>query len=191
MEKRLLLFIFLTAVLILTACNNDQENYMGQGDPSAPEESEEPAESEESEDPAGTEESDPEEDAENNDDSSDTEESTLTLQVLQHDTLGEYLADSDGMALYYFADDEKETSNCLDACLFNWPALIASDITVPEGYEESDFGTITRSDNGEEHVTYKGYPLYYFRNDMAEGDVNGHGMNDAWFIVNDTTHFPE
>lgn len=163
MEKRLFLFTILFTLFLMAACGNDQENYMG-GDSTPPEETEETA---------------------------GTEESEQALREMENDAVGEYLADADGKALYYFTNDEPETSNCTDDCLANWPAFTASDWEVPEGYEESDFGTITREDNGEEQVTYKGYPLYYFVNDMVEGDVNGQGFNGAWYIVNDSTEFPE
>ncbi|WP_422123288.1 hypothetical protein DHX103_00295 [Planococcus sp. X10-3] len=181
MEKRLFLFTILSALFLLAACGNDQENYMG-GDPSPPEETEEPA---------GTEENSTDDDNGETDDSDDNEDSEQALRVMENDSVGEYLADSEGMTLYYFTNDEPETSNCTDDCLVNWPAFTASEIDEPEGYEDDDFDTITREDNGEEQVTYKGYPLYYFVNDMIEGDVNGQGLNDAWYIVNDTTEFPE
>ncbi|TAA72731.1 COG4315 family predicted lipoprotein [Planococcus salinarum] len=163
MEKRLFLFTILFTFIFMAACGNDQTNYMG-GDPTPPEETEEPA---------------------------GTEESEQVLRVMENDATGEYLADSDGMALYYFTNDEPETSNCADDCLANWPAFTVSDLEVPEGYEESDFDTITRDDTGEEQVTYKGYPLYYFINDTVEGDVNGQGFSGAWYIVNDSTEFAE
>ena len=185
MEKRWFLFIILSALVLMAACGNDQENYMGGGDPNQPDETEQPADMEESDGDDANGEND------DSDDNGDSEDSEQALRIMEDDSVGEYLADSDGMALYYFANDEPETSNCTDDCLVNWPAFIAPDIEAPEGYEDSDFGTITREDNGEEQVTYKGYPLYYFISDMAEGDVNGQGLNDAWYVVNDTTEFPE
>lgn len=170
MEKLFKPFILFSAFFLLTACGNDQENYMGES-PATPEEMEETGDAEDS-----------------GNDSSDSE---ATLRVMENDSLGEYLADSEGMTLYFFTNDVPETSNCTDDCLVNWPAFSASDIEAPEGYEEDDFDTITREDNGEEQVTFKGYPLYYFISDSAEGDVNGQGLNDAWYIVNNSTEFPE
>ena len=212
MEKRLFLFIILFMLFLMTACGNDQENYMGGGDPNQPEETEEPAgtddnstddsngQNDDKDDSSGsddngengeTDDSNNSDDNGENDASDDNGDSEQALQVMEHDSHGQYLADSEGMTLYYFTNDEPDTSNCTDDCLVNWPAFAASDIDEPEGYEDDDFGTITREDNGEEQVTYKGYPLYYFVNDMAEGDVNGQGVNNEWYIVNDTTEFPE
>lgn len=187
MEKRLFLFIILFALFLMTACGDDQENDMG-GDSTPPEETEEPAGTDDNNDDDDSNGSD---DSNNNGENDDNGDSEQALRVMENDSLGEYLADSEGMTLYYFTNDEPETSNCTDDCLVNWPAFTASDIDEPEGYEDDDFGTITREDNGEEQVTYKGYPLYYFVNDMVEGDVNGQGLNGAWYIVNDTTEFPE
>lgn len=111
------------------------------------------------------------------------------LQVLSNDKVGDYLADDKGMTLYYFTKDVEGKSNCTEDCLSNWPPVKAGDYEVPEGYAKSDFGSITREDNGEEQLTYKGYPLYYFANDGAQGDVNGEGVKDVWYIVNNKTEF--
>ncbi|MFD1030570.1 COG4315 family predicted lipoprotein [Metaplanococcus flavidus] len=166
MEKRLLLFIVIFMVAVLTACGNGEGDTTG-GYSGPDDKPDEPIVSEEG------------------------EQSAQTLQLMENEDTGPYLADSDGMTLYYFTNDEMDTSNCTGDCLVNWPAFTASEVEVPEGYAESDFSTITREDNGEMQVTYKGYPLYYFINDMAEGDVTGQGVNDAWYVVNDETEFPE
>jgi predicted lipoprotein with Yx(FWY)xxD motif len=36
-------------------------------------------------------------------------------------TLGRFLADEKGMTLYLFTKDDKNTSNCYDACATSWP----------------------------------------------------------------------
>lgn len=112
-----------------------------------------------------------------------------TLQVLSNDNTGEYLADDEGKTLYYFKKDAEGKSNCTDDCLANWPLVKASDYGVPDGYDKADFDSITREDNGEEQLTYKGYPLYYFVKDEAQGDVNGEGAKEVWYIVNNKTKF--
>jgi predicted lipoprotein with Yx(FWY)xxD motif len=119
----------------------------------------------------------------------DNESNKVSLQLLENATAGKYLADSKGMALYYFTKDQKGISNCSGDCLVNWPAFPAQDFEVPEGFNKSDFGTIKREDNGTEQVTYKGYPLYYWIKDKAKGDVTGQGVGDVWFIVNNETTF--
>jgi predicted lipoprotein with Yx(FWY)xxD motif len=130
------------------------------------------------------------ENTESNKDGVTSSESTeAALQVLSNDNTGEYLADDKGMTFYYFKNDVEGKSNCTDDCIANWPLVKASEYEVPEGYDKADFGSITREDNGEEQLTYKGYPLYYFVKDEAQGDVNGEGVKDVWYVVNNKTEF--
>ncbi|KIV56789.1 hypothetical protein AM501_23500 [Aneurinibacillus migulanus] len=56
---------------------------------------------------------------------------------------------------------------------------------------KEDFATITRKDTGQKQVTYKGYPLYYFANDETKGDVNGQGVKNAWYTVNQKNEFKQ
>lgn len=118
-------------------------------------------------------------------------ETNVTLQVLEDAEIGSYLADADGMTLYYFKKDEPNTSNATGDILANWPAFVATEITVPTGFDQADFDVIMREDTGEQQVTYKTYPLYYFVNDEKMGDVTGEGVNDAWYTVNTETMFNE
>ncbi|WP_018706782.1 hypothetical protein [Bacillus fordii] len=57
--------------------------------------------------------------AKSTEESGDMGGETASLQILEDDKVGEYLADSKGMALYYFKKDEPETSNCSGECLDN------------------------------------------------------------------------
>ncbi|MEH7308132.1 hypothetical protein V7137_24030, partial [Neobacillus drentensis] len=52
------------------------------------------------------------------------------LQLLENEKVGKYLADSKGMALYYFTKDQSGKSNCSGECLDNWPAFSAQDFEV-------------------------------------------------------------
>ncbi len=97
-------------------------------------------------------------------------------------TFGNMLTDSDGMSLYFFSPDAKGDSNCTDGCLNTWPVFYESDLTLDEGLDADDFGSITRSD-GDMQTTYKGWPLYSYASDSAEGDVNGDGVNAVWFVA--------
>lgn len=118
-----------------------------------------------------------------------SQQDTVSLQLLNDESVGQYLADSKGMTLYYFTADKPGVSSCSGDCLVNWPAFVEQDFEVPEGFNKDDFGTITREDTGEVQVTYKEYPLYYFIKDKAKGDVTGQGINNVWFIVNTDTSF--
>lgn len=43
--------------------------------------------------------------------------------------------------------------------------------------------TITLAD-GTQQVTVNGFPAYYWQGDSAEGDTNGHGVNNVWWVFN-------
>ncbi len=121
----------------------------------------------------------------NNDGSSNQNNSasSLGLQVLQNASVGKYLADTKGITLYYFKKDKPGVSNCKDDCLVTWPAFAPNNLQIPQGMNQKDFGTITRPDTGQKQVTFQGYPLYYFINDKAQGDTNGQGINNVWFVI--------
>jgi len=89
-------------------------------------------------------------------------------------TLGQYLADPSGRALYTYAADSSGVSNCTGSCLATWPAYQAKGSTtnLPSG-----IGTITRTDNGQLQYTYMGKPLYYFASD-SNGQVTGNNVEN-------------
>ena len=97
--------------------------------------------------------------------------------MTNHPEHGVILADSEGMVLYLFAQDEEGESVCYDDCADTWPPP-----TVPEGLP-GEFDT-TERDDGSMQVTSEGMPLYYFANDEEPGDTSGQGVGDAWFVVN-------
>ncbi len=104
------------------------------------------------------------------------------VRLLNDGTFGSVLADADGMSLYFFSLDAKGDSNCTDGCLDTWPVFYESDLTLDEGLDADDFGSLTRGD-GDIQTTYKGWPLYYYASDNAEGEINGDGLNALWFVA--------
>lgn len=106
------------------------------------------------------------------------------LKVMKKEETGQYLADSAGMTLYYYVNDQKGVSACTHHCLDEWPPFYLGSSKVPEGFSESDFGVITRPDTGEKQSTYKGYPLYYFSRDQVAGQTNGYSADNEWYTVN-------
>jgi predicted lipoprotein with Yx(FWY)xxD motif len=106
-----------------------------------------------------------------------------TVMVATSLALGNYLVDGDGNSLYYFAKDSVGTSACNGDCIKNWPAFTASSFVLPSALKPSDFGTIMRPD-GSSQVTYKGYPLYYWKKDGMRGDATGQGVGKVWSVVN-------
>jgi predicted lipoprotein with Yx(FWY)xxD motif len=109
-----------------------------------------------------------------------------SVMVSKNDTLGSFLVDSKGMTLYIFLKDSPNTSTCSGSCLQIWPALTTDGAPVAgEGVDASLLGTIQR-DDGSTQVTYNGWPLYYYAQDMQPGDVNGQGVGQVWYVISPT-----
>lgn len=81
------------------------------------------------------------------------------------------------MSLYTYDGDQRNVSNCYDACAANWPPA-----TLPAGAKLGEnYALIPRKD-GTMQMTYKGRPLYLFSGDRAVGDMNGHGVGGVWHL---------
>lgn len=98
------------------------------------------------------------------------------------------LADSNGMALYYFKKDSVGKSACDEACTQNWPVFYSEKIIVNPPLKTTDFGVITRAD-GKKQTSFKGFPLYYFAKDTSAEKAKGNTFNSLWFVV-DPDKFP-
>lgn len=97
--------------------------------------------------------------------------------------LGDTLLDGSGRAVYLFDNDKDGVSSCYEACANAWPPLVVEGEPVAgEGVDPAKLGTIERTD-GAMQVTYAGHPLYHFAGDENPGDINGHGMNDVWWLL--------
>ena len=105
--------------------------------------------------------------------SSNTASTGPIVQTKSVSSVGSYLADSSGNALYTYGADTAGTSNCNGSCLYSWPVYDASGApsTLP-----ANVTVITRSD-GSKQYAYKGMPLYTFTSD-AVGNVTGDGVSD-------------
>jgi len=105
---------------------------------------------------------------------------------------GEYLVDGRGMALYTFKADTQgrgasaSASACVDECLGEWPPLVTDATPVGDAkVDVSLLGTLTRPD-GIVQVTYNGWPLYYYFEDVAPGDIKGddiEGFGEDWYLI--------
>ena len=94
------------------------------------------------------------------------------------------VTDGSGMTLYLFTKDTKGTtkSACTGACLSYWPpALLGSSAPKLTGVT----GTVGSSAaaGGGKQVTLNGWPLYYYAQDKAAGDVLGQGVMNIWWVV--------
>ena len=97
--------------------------------------------------------------------------------------LGKILTDGMGFTLYYFTKDAlPDTSLCTGGCVTNWPLFYAENPKLGEGLDMEDFGVIEHPEGGMQ-TTYKGWPLYYWKNDLNPGETNGEGVGNVWFVA--------
>jgi predicted lipoprotein with Yx(FWY)xxD motif len=111
-----------------------------------------------------------------------------TVNVSEVGTFGQALVDGEGRTLYLFTNDTQNsgTSSCTGDCLVAWPPLFTDgDPVAGTGVDAALLGTISLPD-GTTQVTYNGWPLYYYAEDTAPGDVNGQGVGGVWFLVSPT-----
>ena len=80
-------------------------------------------------------------------------------------SLGTFLVDAKGRALYLWDADHGAKSICSGACAQAWPPLTTTGTPKASGAAKASLlGTTTRAD-GSREVTYAGHPLYYFEGD--------------------------
>lgn len=119
----------------------------------------------------------------NNDDNSSTlPEETYNVKVTDNATFGKIITDSEGNTLYFFSRDADGTSACTGGCTDIWPVFYVENVEQSPELKSADFGVITLA-SGEKQTTYKGWPLYYFANDVNAGDTNGDKVNDIWYVA--------
>jgi predicted lipoprotein with Yx(FWY)xxD motif len=115
------------------------------------------------------------------------------VQVAESDEYGQILVDAECRTLYVFSQDVDGEPTCFDDCAANWPPLLATDAAVPPLADELDpsvFSIVEHPDGSQLKVG--DWPLYYFANDAAPGDVNGQGVGGFWWVVGpDGTPFEE
>ncbi|QMW01803.1 hypothetical protein [Spirosoma foliorum] len=97
-------------------------------------------------------------------------------------TLGKVLTGEGGKTLYFFAPDVAGDATCSGTCRDNWPIFYQENLTLGKSLKASDFATITRAD-GAKQTTFKGWPLYYFKNDAKAGDVAGENVGNVWMVA--------
>jgi predicted lipoprotein with Yx(FWY)xxD motif len=103
-------------------------------------------------------------------------------------SIGKILVDAKGRTLYLFEKDKdmKGKSACDNACAAEWPPLLTTGKpNAGPGVKAEWLGTITRPD-GKVQVTYHNWPLYYFVDDKAPGDMAGQGVTAfgaKWYVV--------
>jgi predicted lipoprotein with Yx(FWY)xxD motif len=97
--------------------------------------------------------------------------------------LGPILTDQNGRTLYGFLKDVEGADACAADCVATWPALISREpAAVGSGTDQKLLAQNDRPD-GTKQVKYGKWPLYYYVGDVGAGDVDGQGVDDAWFVV--------
>jgi predicted lipoprotein with Yx(FWY)xxD motif len=91
------------------------------------------------------------------------------------------LVGSKGLTLYHQTTENTGTITCKAACLAAWPPLL-----LPAGMKKptagkgvaDKLGVIARPDISKtaRQVTYDGWPLYYWKNDLKPGQATGQGI---------------
>ena len=107
------------------------------------------------------------------------------VQLAESDEYGPILVDSECRTLYGFTQDADGEPTCVDDCAANWPALLVDGDAVPPLADELDpalFSIVEHPDDGS-MLKVGDWPLYYFANDAAPGDVNGQGVGGFWWVV--------
>jgi len=107
----------------------------------------------------------------------------VSLQVMQDATVGPYLTDGKGRALYVFMNDTTSASTCYNACAQEWqPVLVTGTPSLATGLNALLVGTSLRTD-GTTQLTYNGHPVYYNANDRTSGQMSGQASGNAWFLI--------
>lgn len=101
---------------------------------------------------------------------------------LNSTSLGNVLTDQSGKTLYFFAADANGKSACSGTCLNTWAAFYKETPTLSTSLTAGDFTTITR-DDGTKQTTFRGWPLYTYKNDARAGDVLGDNVGQAWYVA--------
>jgi predicted lipoprotein with Yx(FWY)xxD motif len=101
-------------------------------------------------------------------------------------TVGRYLTDAKGRAVYMFVIDRRNASACEGACAAAWPPLSASAVTSADPMvRPALIGKFSRVDDRQQ-TTYNGMPVYYYEDDEEPGDIKGQGKNEfggLWYLV--------
>ena len=117
-----------------------------------------------------------------------TSNSSGAASVLSTKTssLGTFLVDGHGRALYLWDADHGPKSTCSGACAQAWPPLTATATPKAGGAVKASLLATTKRANGSREVTYAGQPRYYFEGDTQPGQTTGQGSNGfgaPWWVV--------
>ncbi|PWJ44475.1 di-heme oxidoredictase family protein [Sediminitomix flava] len=95
---------------------------------------------------------------------------------------------SNGLTIYSFDTDQTEFSECNDGCANSWPPVLVNslaEVLIPQSVQDEFTGTwgVSGRCDGALQLTYNGDPLYFYVSDQVQGDTNGEGAGNVWWIV--------
>lgn len=98
--------------------------------------------------------------------------------------LGDVVTDSRGVTLYLFTKDTKGTtkSACTGQCITAWPPAVMGSSAPKLVGVTGTVGSIAAPSGGKQ-VTLDGWPLYYYAQDTASGDMLGQGIGNVWWVL--------
>jgi predicted lipoprotein with Yx(FWY)xxD motif len=113
-----------------------------------------------------------------------------TVGLQANPTLGNYLIDNKGRALYFFANDVNGFNHCagIAACALLWSPYTEDPLTadaIDARLNLRDFSNV-QIQGGPIQLTYKGWPLYTYTpsgTPEAPGQVGGDAVGGIWFVA--------
>lgn len=116
----------------------------------------------------------------------------VTIATAESEEHGTYLTDGEGRSVYLFEADTRGEGDtpavmtCEGDCLAAWPPVMTEgEPQAGDGAMPELLGTLLHADGGM-HVTYDGWPLYYYRADAEAGQTNGHDIEEfgaEWYLL--------
>jgi predicted lipoprotein with Yx(FWY)xxD motif len=94
---------------------------------------------------------------------------------------GTFLVDAGGRALYILEGQRNNMGmdRCMGECLAVWPPLhTVGPPTAGGAVDPARLSSMVM--HGSAHVTYAGWPLYYYHRDRVPGDTTGQHVTDRW-----------
>ena len=96
--------------------------------------------------------------------------------------VGEVLVGPGSLSLYGFLNDVDGQPTCEGACADAWPPILLDGPELPADLDPAVFSVVQRPD-GTHQLRAGVWPLYLFAGDAQQGDINGQGSGDVWFLA--------
>jgi predicted lipoprotein with Yx(FWY)xxD motif len=107
------------------------------------------------------------------------------IRVFESSSFGPVLHDGRGQAIYAFTYDRPGRSRCYGECARDWPPVKTVGKPRAGKRVDADLLGTTRRRDGSSQVTYKGRPLYFYRNEGRRQIFcqNVFSFGGRWLVV--------